>query len=107
MAETAAAALTGSASATPIDPKLAAPEKLTPATDVAASGALIEPGVVKRVDTAHPAVDDNPRKNTRVIDNTITFNDPTVPGHVQAARNLGMANDYDAPKEAPAAAAQA
>ncbi len=32
-------------------------DELTPATDVAASGAMIEPEIVQRIDTAHPAVD--------------------------------------------------
>ena len=86
------------------DTDLAKPDDIAPATDVAASGALIEPAIVQRIDTAPPAVDDPPRAASRVVDNLITFNDPTVPGHVQVARNLGLKDDYDAPAKVDAKA---
>jgi hypothetical protein len=51
-------------------------DELAPATDVAASGALIEPEIISRIDTKHPAVDDAPRKGQPVLANRIDFNDP-------------------------------
>lgn len=51
-------------------------DTLTPATDVAASGAFIEPEIVARIDVDHPAVDNNPRKGQPVLANQIDFNDP-------------------------------
>jgi len=65
------------------------PDKLTPATDVAASGALIEPEIVERIDTSHPAVDDEPRKGVSEESNQIDFNDPTLSQEEAVARNLG------------------
>lgn len=59
------------------DTKLLQPDDLAPATDVAASGAMIEPTIVERIDTSHPAVDNEPRKGQPVISNRIDFNDPT------------------------------
>lgn len=53
------------------------PADIAPATDFEASGAVIEPAVVKKVDMKHPAVDDNPRKGTTADMNRIDFNDPT------------------------------
>lgn len=51
-------------------------DTLTPATEVAASGAMIEPTIVERIDTSHPAVDNEPRKGQPKIANRIDFNDP-------------------------------
>lgn len=70
------------------DTKLLKADKLTPATDVAASGAMIEPEIVSRIDTSHPAVDNEPRKNQPVIANRIDFNDPTVSEAEAVAENL-------------------
>lgn len=53
------------------------PENLTPATEVAASGAMIEPEIVERIDTDHPSVDNEPRKGQPAVANRIDFNDPT------------------------------
>ena len=58
------------------DTSLLKPDELAPATQVAASGAFIEPEIVERIDTAHPAVDNEPRKGQPVIANRIDFNDP-------------------------------
>lgn len=52
-------------------------DKLEPATDVAASGAMIEPTIVERIDTSHPAVDNEPRKGATVASNQIDFNTPS------------------------------
>lgn len=52
-------------------------DKLEPATDVAASGAMIEPTIVSRIDTSHPAVDNEPRKGATVASNQIDFNTPS------------------------------
>lgn len=54
------------------------PDTLAPATDVAASGAMIEPTIVDRIDTKHPAVDNEPRKGASVASNQIDFNTPSA-----------------------------
>lgn len=59
------------------DTAQAKPDDLSPATEVAASGALIEPEIVERVDTDHPAVDNAPRKGQPAVSNQIDFNDPS------------------------------
>lgn len=84
------------------DVALAKPDDLTPASIVHPSGALQEPEISDRIDTAHPAVDDHPRAGQPIASNMIQFNDHTVPGHVQVARNLGLADDYDKPADAKA-----
>lgn len=58
-------------------PAVAEKANLTPATDVAASGAIIEPEIVKGVDTAHVSVDNNPRKDSTADMNRIDFNEPS------------------------------
>lgn len=52
-------------------------DNLAPATEFDASGAVIEPTIVERVDMEHPAVDNEPRKGQPVVANQIDFNDPT------------------------------
>lgn len=66
------------------------PEKLTPATDVAASGAMIEPKIVDRIDTGHLSVDDNPRAASTPEMNQIDFNEPSalVPPEEAVAKAL-------------------
>lgn len=51
-------------------------DELKPATDTAASGALVEPDIAERIDTDHPAIDDEPRKGQPVAANRIDLNDP-------------------------------
>ena len=51
-----------------------------PATDVAASGAVIEEAVVAAIPLEHPAVDANPRAGTTADQNRIDFNDPSKSG---------------------------
>lgn len=63
-------------------------DDLTPATDVAASGAMIEPTIVERIDTSHPAVDNTPRKGQPVIANQIDFNDPKLTEAEAVEQNL-------------------
>lgn len=63
-------------------------DKLKPATDVAASGALIEPEIVERIDTSHPAVDNEPRKGAPRVSNQIDFNDPTLTPEQAVEENL-------------------
>lgn len=70
------------------DTSLAQPDTLTPATDVAASGAMIEPTIVERIDTSHPAVDNTPRKGAPVSSNMIDFNDPTLTQAEAVEQNL-------------------
>ena len=52
-------------------------DKLAPATEVAASGALIEPTIVDRIDTSHVSVDNEPRKGSTKDMNRIDFNEPS------------------------------
>lgn len=47
-----------------------------PATEMAASGAFVEPEIVDAVPTDHPAIDDNPRAGTTAQQNGADFNDP-------------------------------
>lgn len=68
-----------------------AADQLSPATDVAASGAFIEPEIVERVDTSHPAVDNAPRKDQPAVSNQIDFNDPTVSEAEAVEHNLAAA----------------
>lgn len=63
-------------------------DTLAPATEFDASGAIIEPAIVERVDMSHPAVDDNPRKGQPVVANQIDFNDPTLAMAEAVAENL-------------------
>jgi hypothetical protein len=57
--------------------KAAEEANIAPATEFAASGAVIEPSVIADVDMKHPSVDDNPRKGTTVDMNRIDFNEPS------------------------------
>jgi hypothetical protein len=63
-------------------------DTLTPATQVAASGAFIEPEIVDRIDVDHPAVDNNPRKGQPVIANQIDFNDPRLGNEDAVEKNM-------------------
>lgn len=63
-------------------------DNLEPATEVAASGALIEPTIVDRIDTSHPAVDNEPRKGASKASNQIDFNDPTLTPEEAVEQNL-------------------
>jgi hypothetical protein len=66
------------------------PDNLSPATtkDLEASGALQEPTIKERIDTKHPAVDDEPRKGLPPESNRIDFNDPTISGAEAVEQNL-------------------
>ncbi|HEV7340861.1 MAG TPA: hypothetical protein VGN68_04445 [Sphingopyxis sp.] len=75
-------------------------DNLEPATYVAASGALIEPTIVDRIDTSHPAVDNEPRKGASVESNQIDFNDPTLTLSEQVEQNLVQRNLQAAEKKA-------
>lgn len=70
------------------DTKLLQPDTLEPATEVAASGAMIEPTIVERIDTDHPAVDNEPRKGAAKVSNQIDFNDPTLTPEEAVEENL-------------------
>lgn len=52
-------------------------DDLAPATDVAASGALIEPTIIERIDTSHVSVDNEPRKGATKDMSRIDFNEPS------------------------------
>jgi len=75
--------------------KNATPEKLAPATEVEASGAIIEPAIAQGVDMNHPAVDANPRENSTPEMNQIDFNDPTKTPEQAVADNLGAPQAAD------------
>lgn len=53
-------------------------EELAPATEFAASGAVIEPEIVERVDMGHASVDANPRSKSTAAMNAIDFNNPSA-----------------------------
>lgn len=63
-------------------------DKLTADTKPDAAGVLQDPEISERVDTTHPAVDDNPRKGLPEKSNQIDFNDPTITGAEAVRRNL-------------------
>lgn len=90
--KTAASADTTDVGLSPVpgiaDTSLTKVDMLAPATDVAASGALIEPEIIGRIDTKHPAVDDAPRKGQPVLANRIDFNDPGKTDADAVAENL-------------------
>jgi hypothetical protein len=70
---------------------ITAPEPKTdsgvaPATTFSTSGAPVQ--IVPDVDADHPAVDNDPRKNTTALMNRIDFNDPTLTGPEAVAKNL-------------------
>lgn len=93
--ESGAAAVVKKAAAKPKAQKSAAEQaaertdELTPATQADASGALVEPEIVDRIDVDHPAVDNNPRKGASVASNQIDFNDPTATPEEAVLENLG------------------
>jgi hypothetical protein len=62
------------------------PANLPAATEVSTSGAPVQ--IVPDVDLSHPAVDDNPRARTSVVQNAIDFNDPTISGADAVVNNL-------------------
>lgn len=61
---------------------------IAPATEFATSGAPVQ---TTEIDAAHPAVDDNPRRDTTVDQNRIDFNDPTLTGQEAVEKNLKAA----------------
>ncbi len=63
-------------------------DDLAPATQIEPSGAMIEPTIVERIDTSHPAVDNEPRKGQPKVANQIDFNDPTISESEAVKRNL-------------------
>ena len=75
------------------DVDLRQPDELVPATEVQPSGALIEPTIVERIDTEHPAVDNEPRKGQPKIANQIDFNDPGKSDEDAVAENLGAQDE--------------
>ena len=70
------------------DTALLKEDQLQPATEMEPSGAMIEPTIIERIDTDHPAVDNEPRKGQPVIANRIDFNDPTKSDADAVADNL-------------------
>ncbi|PKB19652.1 hypothetical protein B0I00_1892 [Novosphingobium kunmingense] len=61
---------------------------LKPATETAASGALIEKDLAEASVIDHPAVDANPRDGVPAQSNQIDFNDPTLSPEEAVAKNL-------------------
>ena len=58
------------------------------ATEFAPSGAPVQ---TTDIDPSHPAVDDNPRRDTTVDQNRIDFNDPTLTGQEAVEQHLTAA----------------
>lgn len=52
-------------------------EKLAPATTAAASGAIVEPAILDRIDMGHPSVDDAPRERSTAEMNQLDLNQPS------------------------------
>lgn len=69
---------------------------IAPATEFAPSGAPIQ--IVPDVDPSHPAVDNDPRKDTTLDQNRIDFNDPTLTSEEAVAKNLGIKVETDGEK---------
>lgn len=65
-------------------------DKLAPATEFAASGAIIEPTIIERVDMSSDSVDSNPRERSTADMNRIDFNEPSAitPVEEAVAKNL-------------------
>ncbi len=63
-------------------------DSLKPATETAASGALIEPDLAAASVPDHPAVDANPRADEPAENNQIDFNDPTLSDDEAVEKNL-------------------
>ncbi|GBD48094.1 hypothetical protein [Methylopila sp. Yamaguchi] len=63
----------------------AAPANIPAATEFSTSGAPVQ---VTDFDPSHPAVDDNPRKDTTLDQNRIDFNDPGLSESEAVAKNL-------------------
>lgn len=63
-----------------------APAQIAPATGVDTAGAPQQ--IVPDVDLSHPAVDNDPRAGTKIEQNKIDFNDPTLSGQEAVEKNL-------------------
>ncbi|HVI28850.1 hypothetical protein [Hansschlegelia sp.] len=72
-----------------------APANIPAASEFSTSGA---PRQVTGFDPSHPAVDDNPRKNTTLLQNRVDFNDPTLSEHEAVARNMADQGSGDIAK---------
>lgn len=68
-------------------------DQLQPATETAASGAVIEPDLARESLPDHPSVDSNPRAGVPPESNQIDFNTPSglKPEAEQVAENLTAA----------------
>lgn len=62
-----------------------APTNIPAATAFSTSGAPVQ---VTEFDPSHPAVDDNPRKDTTLAQNKIDFNDPTLSESEAVAKSM-------------------
>lgn len=85
MTEKAAKAAVKTAAAPAIVLDTSAAANIPPATEFAPSGAPVQ---ASDIDASHPAVDDNPRRDTTVDQNRIDFNDPTLTGQEAVEKNL-------------------
>lgn len=72
----AAEAATAAAEQAGTLPETMAVTNPAPATEVEASGAVVEPEIKDAIPLDHPAVDDNPRAGTSAIQNGGDYNDP-------------------------------
>ena len=78
-------AATKKADEKPAETAGSAPANIPPATEFSTSGAPVQ---VTDFDKSHPAVDDNPRKDTTLDQNRIDFNDPNLSESEAVAKNM-------------------
>ena len=86
--------------ATAAEQGTSAQANIPPATTFTPSGAPVQ--IVPDVDPSHPAVDNDPRESTTVLQNKIDFNDPTITGAEAVANALGMKTPAEADAETSA-----
>jgi hypothetical protein len=72
------------------------------AADIAASGAISEPGATAGIPVEHPAIDNNPRAGVPDVSNRIDLNDPGKPGQEAVMDSLRAQGKLtSAPAKAP------
>jgi hypothetical protein len=87
------------AAAKPATTDATKPASIPAATTFSTSGAPVQ--LSGDIDVSSPAVDNDMRAGTSVLQNKIDFNDPTVSGSDAVATALGMKTEADAGKSPP------
>lgn len=88
-------AATKKADEKPAETAGSAPANIPPATEFSTAGAPVQ---VTDFDPSHPAVDDNPRKDTSLDQNRIDLNDPTLTESEAVAKNMADLGSGDIAK---------